>query len=402
MEKNRKNIDDLFKSELGNYTETPPSAVWSALEQRLGHKPSPKPGIPWFGYFAMVVALIAISVIAVRNNSQNTNTPTDNIAANNNISKGQNTDNNIAATTNSNTQTTTNNTPAGNEDKTATGNEQKAGNSPTNDRLATAPATNSTANPATGKTTNRQAEATINETTRGTATVTKNKHNRHTTAGKYAAKTTRGTNGKALADITTQQPENVYNSSITNTKAATESKTTDDQPLASAPPDKNDTSGTLKKKQNNTPPPPHKPKPKYARFEAGIKGGYEQGGINDDAKKGLISPYLQYKITPKLAIMLQPAVKYAMVQSRVIGAPRNYYNVNKDGSTTEHADTTPVHIVGTGQTLYFWNYTYSETHDSIVKTNATGGTYAEFEMPVLLKYYLTKDFSIYGGVNMIL
>jgi hypothetical protein len=48
-----------------------------------------------------------------------------------------------------------------------------------------------------------------------------------------------------------------------------------------------------------------------------------------------------------------------------------------------------------------WHYSYTETHDSIIKTNKTGGTYVEFELPVLLKYYVSKEFSVYGGFNII-
>jgi hypothetical protein len=46
------------------------------------------------------------------------------------------------------------------------------------------------------------------------------------------------------------------------------------------------------------------------------------------------------------------------------------------------------------------NYGYNETHDSVVKTYATGGNYIEAELPVLLKYNITSKFSVYGGVNI--
>jgi hypothetical protein len=37
-----------------------------------------------------------------------------------------------------------------------------------------------------------------------------------------------------------------------------------------------------------------------------------------------------------------------------------------------------------------------------VKSYHTGGAYTEFEMPFLLKYAITKKFSVYGGVNIAL
>lgn len=35
MEENKRHIDDFLREELGDYTETPPPAVWDTLEQRL-------------------------------------------------------------------------------------------------------------------------------------------------------------------------------------------------------------------------------------------------------------------------------------------------------------------------------------------------------------------------------
>src|SRR6185312_1621475 len=109
-----------------------------------------------------------------------------------------------------------------------------------------------------------------------------------------------------------------------------------------------------------------------------------------------------YNITPKLSIMLQPAIKYSVVNTRPMGIPQSYYKANNDGKVTL-VDSIPAYIPIGGTTFdSFWvrTYSYSQTHDSIVKTNSFGGTYIEFELPVLVKYYVTKNFSVYGGPNM--
>ncbi|MFI5196832.1 MAG: hypothetical protein ACHQD8_07060 [Chitinophagales bacterium] len=378
---NRKKIDDLFKNELGNYTETPPPAAWDALEKKLDRIPTKKPRVPymWFGYFAMVVALVAISVLVARNIRGNSDRTVKNVAANNNISKEQKTT--PAQNTNDNTATTANSNDKVTDTKPANDDPQATANQSTDNKPGKQTGTNKAKN-----------EAPIAKN--------RNKHNRHTSA-KYITKTTDNEPRKTITETEIQQPQNVYNSSASNSSMATGNKKTGkDESQEETSTDKKDPVSNDKKPGDDKTK-KKTPKPKFRRFEAGIKGGYEQGFDNDAAKKAVISPYLQYKITPKLAIMLQPAIKPAFLSSRSIGSPKSYYNVNKDGNITQHTDSVPVHVIGTSQTFWIWNYTYTETHDSIVKTNVTGGAYIEFELPVLLKYYVAKDFSVYGGVNII-
>src|SRR5262249_18299859 len=64
MEHTEKNIDDLFRDELGDYAETPPPAAWGALEKKLKAVP---PGASGFsgkriGYIAMLCILVMFMV----------------------------------------------------------------------------------------------------------------------------------------------------------------------------------------------------------------------------------------------------------------------------------------------------------------------------------------------------
>ena len=118
----------------------------------------------------------------------------------------------------------------------------------------------------------------------------------------------------------------------------------------------------------------------------------------------MISPYIQYNISPKFAVMVQPGVKFANAPVRKIGTDEIYYQTTDDGTTVQNGASVklPVHSEG-GTTIYDYHtsYTFTQTHDSIVKSNTFGGAYMEYELPVLLKYNITKKSAIYGGVNIV-
>jgi hypothetical protein len=98
--------------------------------------------------------------------------------------------------------------------------------------------------------------------------------------------------------------------------------------------------------------------------------------------------------------MLQPSVKQAWLGSRRIGNTATYYRANND-SVVVAGPTNNIYPAGdTTVILTKTNYSYSQTHDSIVKSNKIGGNYLEVEIPLLLKYYVNKKFSVYAGVNL--
>ena len=65
MNKKTKYIDDLFKDELGSYTETPPPAVWDRLEKKLDNKPPQATGYNrrrlW--YFGVLSLVLLVGVV---------------------------------------------------------------------------------------------------------------------------------------------------------------------------------------------------------------------------------------------------------------------------------------------------------------------------------------------------
>jgi len=140
------------------------------------------------------------------------------------------------------------------------------------------------------------------------------------------------------------------------------------------------------------------------RLEAGVKGGYEGGFGTNAAQKLVGSFYLQYKLSPKFALMAQPTAKIAHLTSQTINGKQTFYNEHNDSNST----VTPIAAVyittqeGNQDTIgYNQKYTFSQTHDSIVKSYAYGGTTVELELPILLKYSISDKLSVYGGINII-
>ena len=140
-----------------------------------------------------------------------------------------------------------------------------------------------------------------------------------------------------------------------------------------------------------------------SRFEAGIKGGYETGFNRNAANKFVVSPYLQFNLTDKFALMTQPAVKVSYINSEV-GSPHSYYDTLK--STGPNPLGSPVAVIvvngpSSSTVGSIQEYTYSEQYKSIVKSYNYGGNYYEFEIPFLLKYKILRQLSVYGGANII-
>ncbi|MBX2907550.1 MAG: hypothetical protein KF744_16005 [Taibaiella sp.] len=139
----------------------------------------------------------------------------------------------------------------------------------------------------------------------------------------------------------------------------------------------------------------------FPRWSVGVKLGYERGADNVGAKKAVVAPYLQYNISRRVAIMTQPAIKMANSPVRNISS-RSYYKVNDDGTvTTVNNYVEPRAEGGVVDTYYFSRFRYTQSHDSIVKNETIGGRYLEFELPVMMRYAVAKNVSVYGGLNMI-
>jgi hypothetical protein len=142
---------------------------------------------------------------------------------------------------------------------------------------------------------------------------------------------------------------------------------------------------------------------KHKRLEAGIKAGFEGSIMSGAANKFVISPYIDYKLSSKFSVLLQPAIKSSMLATHSLSGTQSYYNVHPgDSALVSSAPgliyNNATHTWDTAFTVR--KYGYQQSHDSVVKSYNVGGTYFEFELPILLKYAINEKLSVYGGVNI--
>ncbi len=395
MSNYRKHIDQFFREKLGNYRETPPPDVWDSLEGRLDGLIPGAPGVPsyrWLWHTAIVAIIVVLGISVGKKIIMPAND--DQTALNVSSSK---------ATTSNTTATEVNNTAPANANSNTGGDNN--GNNNTNNSAA---GTVTTPENAGGN--QQQHNGQQSKPARNTTTTNNDKHGQQTNKGKhtppsniYNSKpepTALNNNERALSNnhLSNPSPEETNeNDQVVNASPNTTLSVVDKHEPA-----QQTANGNKPKAQPQQDASKNKPKPSFPRLEAGVKLGFEWGFNSGASQKAVVSPYLQYNLSPKVAIMTQPGIKAANAPNRNAGSPQQYYQVNEGGKVTQN--TTPVTAIvgGSLDTIsYTTVYTYSESHDSIVKKNTTGGSYMEFELPVLLKYNLTKKLSVYGGVNMV-
>ncbi len=395
-----KHIDDFFREKLGRYRETPPPDVWEALDKQLdGLIPSataPRHSLRWLGHVAMVAIVAAISVPLVKKIA----------GARHEVVKTEA----IAISPEVKAETSMEGTLPNTIDPSSANNaEKKVVSGPAQNERQTTAERGSVANtgvtsngPGTGSKHKEEHGTTRSVTQSATAKATKShyrkvKNRRHGDAVSDKS-TVAGNEGKAKSSETSAATNN-YNSSAGNDAVVTnEAEKHAAQPSEKAQPvAKTGKKESIRKVAKKEQAPVVSP---FGRLEAGLKIGYERGFNNDAAQKYVVAPYLQYNLSPKIALMTQPAVKYAQLRTRNIGQRETYYKLNHDGRTVQDGEPQQTGTIG-GTGVYTTKYTYSETHDLITKSYTAGGNYLELELPLLLKFKIGKKASVYGGANVV-
>jgi hypothetical protein len=260
MKNDNINIDDLFKEELGSYTEAPPPAVWEALEKRIITAPK-GPVSPYrrIGYFALLLLLVAsLGVSVARVLSGYASSTTGNSA----VSRQP-----IAAN-------------------------QAVAPIAVNKTTGAAPAANNNNNAAPANTTRKENEApgaNSGNTTLTAANKVDPADHKHATAKKTMA----GNNKPKTVATEAPQNEQVYNAATPTMpfkQSVTEANTTDKNPATPpAAPQKKEVAKTTEPVKNEI---KHHVTPHFDRFEIGLKGGIEKGFNDMGATKYLLSPYV--------------------------------------------------------------------------------------------------------------
>ena len=405
MKNYRKHIDDFFREKLGAYSETPPPEVWDDLEKRLDGLTTVTPNYPYrrLWHFAIVSALLLLGISVARKISDSPVSKNADIALNGKtISKAG------ASSANASSKPTAGNnvkeiSSPGNAEQNTPGQtaENKNDNAPDNENVNNAASTssanktqhNSQHNYYSSKTQKNTNDHKTKATRTSEASNQKNNY-----ASNYNSKSAK--HGPSADDVNdnnqepaspnatlSNNPKAVATESQSKKEVATVKKDAASKPVVKAVVKKDD-----KKRTHSD----------FARFEAGVKIGYEGGVSNGAANKLAVAPYLQYNVSKKFSLMVQPAVKAAYVSSKNIGDPQSYYMLNDDSKGTANDNVVPNYTGGAAVVdTHNTKYTLTQTHTSIVKSNTFGGTYAEVELPILLKYNICKKMSVYGGLNLV-
>lgn len=394
MKNYRKHIDDFFREKLGNYTEIPPADVWDGLSERLDGMQPPTTGFPsrLLVHVSIASLLVILGVSLLRKTNGTAITPSENpiaraAQASASPSNGNQQQGIKSAISASGTTVNTGSIAGANgsvSDAATTTSHELPSATPRNSRAAV-----TTAATTKGK---RAAD-------RGKFAGTKPGHS--ASIGGYASSQTgsslttpnnygKGPNATTGQDISGDQPLSDQTSK-TNSAATTPAKNTPSN-LNSEPEPK-----VVTKKSEKV----ANPIDEFKRFEIGVKLGYEKGSDEGSASKYVVSPYLQYNINRKFALMVQPAIKAASTSSLNIGSDQTAYQTTNNGQITKVGDTWVTNSIGT--TTYYAHtttYNYAQGFSSIVKNYSYGGHYTEFELPILLKYQLVHHLAAYGGVTL--
>ncbi len=416
--KNKKHIDDLFRDKLGHYSEVPPADAWGDMDKRLDTlvpQAAPTTSFRWLGHVAMVSAIAVLSVSLITKYVSNKNE--NSISTNEQNINSLETNNSTVSVGNSKPAATATNVPsvtmeqgseavASDNAAAATSSDntdQDGGNngnsgSPANTMIASV----------SSKTSNSATSAKNGTRTGGTTAGSKggrqaNYTPYHSGMTTVSAAPPKGGSAEPLDDESNSEINEVKgeNKSANNTvyqSVVGNAETTSHTPMKAAPAPN---AGDLKQYENSKDARKHSLKPSFVRWSAGVKLGYERGFNTTAATKYVVSPYVQYNLSPKAAIMVQPAVKYANRPEHVIDR-QSYYVVNNDGAVQNLGTKVDPRIEGSSVVTYYTTkYRFSQSHDSIVKTNKVGGTYMEYEVPVLFRYNVTKKTAVYGGPNIV-
>lgn len=399
MKQDRKHIDDFFREKFTNHKETLPPEAWDEMEARLAAPAGPvATPFRWFWHAAIIGALLILGFTVAKNLGDR---KTESALADREVTGT------IVPTATDNRTTEAQNVPGTSMPATTASGESTHNTQPGIQGTEggkimpnTAQNTSNSAGSVSGSIgAPRQQASNARNTRNARRRVQPGRGFNHTGEESYTA------NKPTSEPEYISTPAHSENSAATDLASASPEQTQPgNAPTTSLPgvlkPADSTTSGVSAAKKNTE----QLKGRKMSRFEMGIKAGYEGGWDNLSATKLVLSSYLQYNLDQRWAIMTQPAIKSASVRSQT-GSPASYYQVNNDGQTVQ-SGATVAHkaVLGPGDTItdyYATPFTYSQSHDSIVKTTHYGGSYFELELPILLQYKLTERLKVYGGVNLV-
>ncbi len=382
MSNKRKHIDELFRDKLGKYSEAPPADAWYDMDKMLDTlKPLPVKVNPfrWLGHVAIVSVIGLLSIPLVKKfigkesivieNSDNylTVSNSDAITSSNNLSVADH--NNVTQSSqNSDDEQEDNNVPVSQGtvlaeavvcDEPLAENEQYAVNADEEYVEGVTPIMPDV----------MSVVATASAEYYGGGTGTENKKQGNANSAEYSQQLVYNSIHKSVENqIVEKDAVHVKNSLIAANDKSEDHNVNTFQP----------------------------------KWEWGVKTGYQRGFDNSASSGVAVAPYVAYKVSDRWSLMVQPGVIFASAPLRNVGESKSYYKVNDDAQVTLLEKYTSTSVEGTSVIVYNnEKYRYTQSHDSIVKSNRTGGQYMQYELPVMGKYKISDKVSVYGGVNFV-
>ncbi len=134
------------------------------------------------------------------------------------------------------------------------------------------------------------------------------------------------------------------------------------------------------------------------RADIFFKAGYERGFDQYTLSKFVIAPSLQIRLTDKLGLMLQPAIKIGNSNRKETGQATSYHDVTDSYMDSMRKFSTTYNAAGITTEYIQANYYFKENYDSVVVSHSFAKrAVVEVDMPVMLNYKVAKNISIYGG-----
>lgn len=134
------------------------------------------------------------------------------------------------------------------------------------------------------------------------------------------------------------------------------------------------------------------------KLDGGVKLGYDRGFADITTSNFTGNLFLQWNISPKTSLVLQPGVRYHSINKTSISPQSSFHDI-----TAQSLDSAHVYADTFGIPNYFIqrNYIYRNTYDSIIVSYAMAPQkYVEVELPLLLQYKPTDNVSILGGIQL--
>jgi|GEM_PF-3857553 len=137
-----------------------------------------------------------------------------------------------------------------------------------------------------------------------------------------------------------------------------------------------------------------------ARLEAGFKFGYERSMGQIAVNSAVFSPYLQWNLSPKVALVLQPSFRYNSINRNLFSGMQSYHDILSAVRDSGHI-TSLDSFQGQIDTVIERNYFFYHTYDSVVRVRKLNtANYWEIDLPLMIKFNIGSGFSLMGGMYL--